>query len=219
MRGQTISESQEYPMITKSIFTQRATAAALALSLATSASLLAPKRAEAVVGLVLSATGVASTAGAVLLNLGFFATGAGMFITMAAVGGTLIIDDGRGVHVIPIEGNGSSSLAFAGLLTMAAGVILLDDGSAAGIQLQSLSGAEADRLGLTAQEHTAYEAEREELNLLAQEAQREFQAAKKAGKTEVNLSQLVRDTQGLISQEARSAAAKVAQAALAKIAN
>ncbi len=196
---------------------KKGTAMAVAIALASSTAFLAPKRSEAIVGTILVATGVAAGAGSILLQIGVATAFVGGFMIMGSVGGTIFIDNGRWVDVIEVEGNGSAKLFWAGAITGLAGILMLDEQNSA-VSLQSLSGAEAEKLGLTRAEHVAFEAEREELNILLQEAQREWLEAKNAGQSQVDLTSLLKEGGGQISEEARSGASKIARAAIQRLA-
>ena len=117
-------------------------------------------------------------------------------------------------------------LEIATLFTLASGMIMLDgeDAAQAHMEFGSLSSEKAQQIGLSAEEHAAFERERAEINALREETiVRSLKTAEK--NPDMTTEQLVeatsRDwkemTSGVLSKESLSAVQKISAAGLSQL--
>lgn len=137
-----------------SAFQKKSVSTILALSMAISAPLFAPKRAEAIIGLV-SGTAPVAIAGAIL--------------AAASLPTGVIVGVAGGIRPKRL----AISLIAGATLTLL-GVLLLEDGSES-IQFRAIGESEAQGLQLSEAERRAFNDSVEELNLIAEDAGLEAQ--------------------------------------------
>jgi multidrug transporter EmrE-like cation transporter len=168
----------------------------IALSLATSllaSNLLMAKRSEAIIGL--------ATANPIIVISGYAAYAVGGVMT--TVSGFYETRETR------------HKVALRGILLMAAGIVLLDDGDQPILRFAPIADSkDAQKLTMTPVEHEAFNDEVEELNASLEMSQADANAAVAKGEelTPEKMHALVSKNLETVSPEARSAASKVAAA-------